>query len=55
MFPNSKIAKSFHVDPGNLKYIFNFGLAPFFKTILAGKLKKSEHNVISYDESFILK
>ena len=51
MFPDSKIAKSFRVGPDKLKYIFNFGLVPFFKTILAEKLKKSEHYVISYHES----
>ena len=50
MFPDSKIAKSFQVGPDKLKYICNFGLAPFFKTILAEKLKKSEH-VISYGKS----
>ena len=51
MFPDSKIAKSFQVGPDKLKYMCNFGLALFFKTILAEKLKKSEHYVISYDES----
>ena len=51
MFPDSKIAKSFQVGPDKLKYIFNFGLVLFFKNILAEKLKKSEHYVISYDES----
>ena len=51
MFPDSKIAKSFQLGPGKLKYICNFGLAPFFKIILAKKLKKSEHYIISYDES----
>ena len=35
MFPDSKIAKSFQVGPDKLKYICNFGLAPFFKTIVA--------------------
>ena len=51
VFPYSKIAKSFQVGPDKLKYICNFVLAPFFKTILAQKWKKSEHFVISYDES----
>ena len=49
MFPDSRIAKSFQSGPYKLDYICNFGLAPFLKTIL--KLKKSEHFVISYDES----
>ena len=51
MFPDSKIAKSFQIGLDKLKYICNFRLAPFFKTILTEKLKKSEHYVISYDES----
>ena len=45
MFPDRKTAKSLQVGPEN------FGLAPFFKTFLAKKLKKSEYFVISYDES----
>ena len=51
VFPYSKIAKSFQVGPDKLKYICNFVLAPFFKTVLSQKWKKSEHFVISYDES----
>ena len=37
MFPDNKIAKSFHVGPDKLKYICNFRLASFLKTILAKK------------------
>ena len=37
MFPDNKIAKSFHIGPDKLKYICNFRLAPFLKTILAKK------------------
>ena len=54
IFPGSKIAKSFQVGPDKLKYICNFGLAPFFKTILARKLKNSEQYVISYDMSLVM-
>ena len=44
MFPDSTLQ--------NLsKLVCNFGLAPFFKTILAEKLKKSEQYVISSDKS----
>ena len=44
MFPDSRLQ--------NLsKLVCNFGLAPFFKTILAEKLKKSEQYVISSDKS----
>ena len=43
MFPDSKIAKSFLVGPDKLKHICNFGLATFFKTILAKNLKKIEN------------
>ena len=51
MFPESKITKSLQVGLDKVKYICDFGLTPFFKTVLAEKLKKSEHYVISYDES----
>ena len=37
MFPDNKIVKSFHVGPDKLKYICNFRLASFLKTILAKK------------------
>ena len=40
MFSDSKIAGSFQVGPDNLKHICTSGLALFFKTILAEKLKK---------------
>lgn len=50
MFPDRKTAKSLQVGPEKLKHICNFGLAPFFKTFLAKKFKKSEYFVISYDE-----
>ena len=44
MFPDSRLQ--------NLsKLVCNFELAPFFKTILAEKLKKSEQYVISSDKS----
>ena len=51
MFADSKIRKSFQDGRDKLKYICNFGLTPFFKIILAKKLKKSKHYVISSDES----
>lgn len=51
MFPDSAIAKSFELGADKLKYVINFGIAPYFKDILDDILKKSNHYVISFDES----
>ena len=51
MFPDSEIAKSFELVADKLKYVINFGLAPYFKDMLGEIWKKSEHYVISFDES----
>ena len=51
MFPDSKIAKSFELGATKLKYVINFGIAPYFKDILYNHLKKSNCFVISFDES----
>ena len=34
MFPDSKIAKSFELGATKLKYVINFGIAPYFRDIL---------------------
>ena len=50
MFPNSNIAKSFELGVTKLKYVINFGIAPYFRYILYNHLK-SDCFVISFDES----
>ena len=52
MFPDSKIAQNFQLGPDKLKYICNFGIAPYFKDVLKEMLKKSDLYVICFDESF---
>ena len=47
MFPDSKIAKSFELGATKLKYVINFGIAPYFRDIL----QRSDCFVISFDES----
>ena len=51
MFPDSFIAKSFKMGPDKLRYAVNFGLAPYFKTVLEQQVKNSECISISFDES----
>ena len=46
MLPDSEIAKSFELGADKLKYVINFGLAPYFKDMLGELLKKSDHYVI---------
>ena len=41
MFPDSEIAKSFELGADKLKYVINFGLAPYFKDML-GELKTAK-------------
>ena len=51
MFPDSKIAKDMRLDADKVKYVINFGIAPVFKNALTESIKKSEFNVVSFDES----
>ena len=51
MFPDSKTAQNFHLGLDKLKYICNFGIAPYFKDVLKEMLKKSDLFVICFDES----
>ena len=51
MFPDSFTAKSFKMGPDQLRYAVNFGLAPYFKTVLEQQVKHSECISISFDES----
>ena len=50
IFPcqNSKL---FQLGPSKLKYITNFGIAPYFKSVLLERIKESSCSVISYNES----
>ena len=50
VFFNSEIAKSFQLGPTKIKYL-NFGIAPYYKSVLLERIKESPCFVISYDES----
>ena len=50
MFPDSKITKSFEFGATKLEYVFNFGIATYFRDILHNHLQKSDC-FISFDES----
>ena len=51
IFPDSKIAHSFSIWRARCNYILNFGLAPFFKTILFIEMKKSPYFQTILDEN----
>ena len=51
MFPDSEIAKSFQLGPTKIKYLTNFGIAPYYKSVLLDRIKKGPCFVISYNES----
>ena len=51
MFSDSSVAQEFQLGADKLKYVVNWGLAPYFKDILKENLRKSEFLVISFDES----
>ena len=51
MFPDSKIASQFRMARSKAMYETNYGLAPYFKTILNDNLKLSDIHVYSFDES----
>ena len=51
MFPDSKIVQNFQLGPDKLKYICNFGIAPYFKDVLKEMLEKSDLYIICLDES----
>ena len=42
---------SFHLGPTKIKYLTNFGIAPYYKSVLLERIKESPCFVISYDES----
>ena len=51
MFPDSQLAKSFKLGPDKMRYSINFGVAPFFKSLLYEDIKKSCCFVACFDES----
>ena len=51
MFPDSKTAHSFSRSRTKCICILNFGLTPFFKTILLIEIKKSPYFTTIFDES----
>ena len=51
MFPDSHIAKSFQLGATKMKYLTNFGIAPYFKSLLVESVKESPCHVLSFDDS----
>ena len=51
MFKDSRIAQSFNVGSTKCSYMINFGLAPYFKSLLEESLKESRYYVCCFDES----
>ena len=51
MFPGSKIASKMELGRDKLKYVVNYGIAPFFAEGLKKQVDKSEWLAASYDES----
>ena len=51
MFPDKAIAQFFQLSTDKLRYLQNFGTAPYFKSLLDESLKKSNCRVIFFDES----
>ena len=50
-FPDSKVAEEFSMSTSKVSHIFNYGLAPYFKTILEDDITKSDWYIVSFDES----
>ena len=48
---NSTIAKSFWLGADKIRYMTNYGIAPYFKGLLIDSLKKSDCFVVYLDES----
>ena len=51
MFPDSQLAKSFKLGADKMRYSIDFGLAPFFKSLLYEDIKKLCCFVACFDES----
>ena len=48
---DSAIASHFHVGPDKLKYMTNWGIAPYVKKQPKDNIGKVEYLVVSFDES----
>lgn len=51
MFKGSKIAELFTCGSTKCSYIINFGLAPYFRSLLEESIKESTYHVRCFDES----
>ena len=51
MFPNSEITKSFELRPTKIKYLTNFGIALYCKSVVLERIKESPCFIILYGES----
>ena len=51
MFPDSSIASNFQLGKDKLKYLTNWGLAPYIKECLEDDVSKAPFIVIGFDES----
>ena len=47
MFPDSKIASILVLGKDKLKYVVNYGIAPYFTQLLRGQVSSSKWFVIS--------
>lgn len=52
MFPDSEIAKQFHLGKDKISYLVNFGLAPFFQSKFNALLKTCVAYTVIFDEAF---
>jgi len=50
MFPDSEVAKSFHMSDDKARYLAIFGLTPYFQQILADDVKDKQY-VLLFDEA----
>ena len=51
MFPDSQIAQQFTCSPTKVKYLSEFGLAPYYEQKLITKLDEVPYYSLSFDES----
>ena len=47
----STIAKGFQLGADKIRYMADYGIAPYFKDLLIDSFKKSDCFVVSFDES----
>ena len=51
MFPDSKITSKMEIDKCKLKYVVNYGIAPFFAEGLKKQVSESGWLAVCYNES----